>query len=82
MYLNIDVGRFIAIIILVVLAWNIVQAIQNALNNLYLKLTNSDANEVKPWLTIALIYTIITAVVLYLTQFKIDEILGTTMKFT
>jgi uncharacterized membrane protein len=47
MYRNVDVGRFIAIIILVVLAWNIIQTIQNALNNLYLKLTGSDINVIQ-----------------------------------
>jgi hypothetical protein len=49
---TVEIGRFVAIIILVILAWNIIQAIHNALDD---------------WC---------------LTQFRIDEILGTTMKFS
>lgn len=72
------VKRFIVVLVLVAISWNVITAIDEGVDNLYFKITGAKKEDPKHWFIVALIGVIVLAAILYFINMDVGGLLGVT----
>jgi len=74
------ITRFIAVLVLVAISWNVITACDEFLDNLYFNVTGAKQTDPKHWFIIALIGIVILAIMLRLINMDLADLLGVAVR--
>lgn len=74
------VKRLAVILALLIVAWNIITAFDECVDNLYFKITKADKTDPKHWFIIGLLGSIVLGVMLYFINMDAADVFGVTVR--